>query len=87
VTGLTLILRRVNFSGNTWALDGSQKAVGVAVVGDRMWDRSRSRSILLVVPSCKSMAGKQPTKMMSNIIVTTRVLEWINCRAVQVYLW
>ena len=34
-----------------------------------------------------SVAGKQPTKMMSNFIVTTRVLEWINCRAVQVYLW
>ena len=50
MTGLTLILRRVNFSGNTWALDGSQKAVGVAVVGDRMWDRSRSRSSIVGCP-------------------------------------
>lgn len=44
MAGLTLILRRVDFSGNTWARDGSQKAVAVAVVVGRMWDRRRSRS-------------------------------------------
>lgn len=50
---------------------------------------AEAEAALLVVPSCKSTVWreKQPTKMMSNIIVTTRVLEWINCRAVQVYLW